>query len=53
MGSQGDKKNSRDRHITFQELKDIVGSKDKTRADKRKAFVDYFGKPKKKENGHV
>ena len=36
------------RYISYQQLKDIVGSKDKTRAEKRKAFVDYFGKPKKK-----
>jgi len=51
MGSQQNSEIVRVRYISYQQLKDIVGSKDKTRAEKRKAFVDYFGKPKKKENG--
>ena len=51
MESQHNSEIVRVRYISYQQLKDIVGSKDKTRAEKRKAFVDYFGKPKKKENG--
>ena len=50
MESQQNSEIVRERHISFQQLKDIVGSEDKTRVEKRKAFVDYFGKPKKKED---
>jgi len=51
MCSQKKMKTIRGRHISFQELKDIVGSKDKTKEDKRKAFVDFFGKRKTEDDG--
>ena len=52
MESHQNSEKIRERYISFEELKNIVGNKDKTRDEKRKAFVDYFGKRKKeKKNG--
>ena len=52
MESQQNSENVRERYISFQQLKDIVGDGDKTKDEKRKAFVDFFGKRKKeKKNG--
>lgn len=51
MDSQKGKERSRSRYINFQQLKDIVGNEDKTKEEKRKAFVDFFGERKKEKNG--
>ena len=49
MESHQNSEKIRERYISFEELKNIVGNKDKTRDEKRKAFVDFFGKRKKEE----